>query len=320
MNTFSIRTVRSFSFALCLAWLLVSGASLAHAQSLVAVPAIIDLEGQPRDILKASVTLDNRSETYIEVYPFINSISAEYGRQEFVDPATADSASSLANWIELSRASIILKAREKKTIEFAVNVHLRAQPGNYHAVVSFARGSTRDEAERNLRNALQVPVNVEVLENIKERLQLKRFAPHNVFSAAFPVLFDVVIANVGNREVMPTGEMRIYDRKGEEVAILPVQSPSSIAPGTTLSLTVAWDEPNPDSLLAKAGLGIGDWGRYKALVDLEYGSSGRGTVQDTVFFWVLPWHVLLIVFLVVTLSMVAWIRRLHRRHMRTYDA
>src|SRR3989338_5158570 len=35
----------------------------------------------------------------------------------------------------------------------------------------------------------------------------------------------------------------------------------------------------------------GEFGRYKALLELEYGA--RGTVQDTVYFWIMPWAKLL---------------------------
>ncbi len=275
--------------------------STAYA-AVTATPAVVDLKGKTRDILKASVVLENQSGSYVELYPFINNISVEDGEQVFLDPASADSVVSLANWIELSRSSIILKAGEKKPVDFLINVNLRAKPGIYHAVIAFARGGTRDEAERRMADALQVPVNVEVLDDIKERLQLKKFIPDRVFFSGFPVTFSISIENVGNRAVTPNGEIRIYNRGGEEVASVPVDADSgaAIEPGVTALSAVAWKGP--------AG-----WGRYKALLDLEYGTAGRGTINDTVFFWVVSWPLLLLLFLGFAGAGVSITLWLHRR-------
>ena len=281
--------------------------STAYA-AVTATPAVVDLKGKTRDILKASVVLENQSGSYIELYPFINNVSIEDGEQVFLDPASADSASSLANWIELSRSSIILKAGEKKPVDFLINVNLRAKPGIYHAVIAFARGGTRDEAEGRMADALQVPVNVEVLDDIKERLQLKKFMPDQVFFSGFPVTFSVSIENVGNRAVTPTGEIRIYNRGGEEVASVPVGSDggAAIEPSAAALSRVVWEGP--------AG-----WGRYKALLDLEYGTAGHGTLNDTVFFWVVSWPLLLVIFLAITGGGIGVTLWLHRRASSRYD-
>jgi hypothetical protein len=281
--------------------------SLVHA-SVIATPSIVDLKGKTRDILKASIILENQSGNYVELYPFINNVTIEDGAQIFLDPASADSAVSLANWIELSRSSIILKAGEKKSVDFLVPINLRAKPGIYHAVITFSRGSTRDEAEGRMLGALQVPINVEVLDDIKERLQLKKFIPDRVFFSGFPITFSFAIENVGNREVTPSGEIRIYNRGGEEVGSIPVvaDSGNAIEPGATASSTVVWNGP--------AG-----WGRHKALLDLEYGTLGQGTLNDTVFFWVVSWPLLLILFLALTSVGILGTLWLHRRASLRYD-
>lgn len=290
---------------------------ISEAASISATPAIVDLKGMPRDILKANVVLENNSGRYVELYPFVNNISIEDGKQVFLDPASADNSSSLANWIELSRSSIILQKGEKKTIDFLVNVNLRASPGIYHAIIAFAPGATRAEAEERMGEAFSVPINLEIAENIKERLKLKKFISDKTFFSGFPINFSIQLENNGNRQVSPTGEIRIYNRSGEEVSTVKVGTEEEIfiAPDTATSIQAQWKGPENGSFLSKLGITLTGWGRYKALLDIEYGSTQTGRINDTVFFWVISWPIILIFFFLlvgIILCVVLWIHRVEK--------
>lgn len=298
---------------------------LAEASSLAITPAIIDLKAKARDILKESLVLVNDTAKYVEVYPVVNNIAIAEGKQEFLDPSLADHASSLANWIELSRASILLKPGEHKNINFSIEVNLRAKPGNYHALIAFPEGSRRDEAEARIRDAATVTVNIEVLEDIKERLQLKKFVPDKLFFSGFPLSFSYELENAGNRPATPFGEIRIYNRRGEEVGTIEVHAQEkAIAQDTVGKFAAAWQGSSPNannnirrtgmaSLLFSANSGAG-FGRYKAMLDLEYGEKGNRTLQDTVFFWVIPWQKILIIFGGLALIVILITNFLHRRY------
>lgn len=269
------------------------------AASFIVTPAVIDLKAKARDILTESITLANTASRKLNIYTFVNNIAVEEGRQEFLDPSRADRETSLANWIEISRGVAELLPKEKKQIDFEIDVFLRAKPGMYHAFISFGEGSTRDEAEKNISSAPAVTVNLEVGEDIKEKLQLKKFIPDKVFFSGFPASFIYEIENIGNRPASPAGEIRIYNRRGEEVASIEVNDKhAAIEPQSSLRLASVWSNgPQISSTMLASVLPLdGNFGRYKAILDLEYGATQRGTLQDTIFFWVIPLPELLMFF------------------------
>lgn len=300
--------------------LLLYGAPSASAASLAVTPSIIDLKAEVRDILKESLTLTNNTARKLNVYAFVNNIAIQGGKQEFLDPSRADQSSSLANWIMIRRGVIELLPGEKKNIDFSIEVNLRAEPGMYHALISFADASTRDEAEARMAGAPSLTINLEVPEDIKERLQLKSFAPTKIFFPRFPVTFLYELENIGNRPISFSGEIRIYDRQGLEITSIPINNASAVIdPQANLKLASHWQGPEPGNrLLAQVVGGFKGIGRYKAFLDLAYGSKERGTLQDTLFFWVIPWPLLLVVFgaLLVLVVMMAYI--IHRQYEKRF--
>lgn len=241
-------------------------------------PAVIDHTAKPRDILKESITILNTSDRKLNIYPSVNDINVTAGEQEFSAALNADDRStSLANWIELSRGVIELGPGEEKVIPFVIRVHLNAQPNDYHATISFSEGSTRETAEAKDPLAT-LDVNIDVEADVKEVLQLNKFFTDRLFLAGDDVLFNYQLENIGNQDLTPKGEIRIYDRTGKEVAAVDVNSDKqTISPDQVAQLASAWT--------AASG-----FGRYKAFLSVDYGASQKASVQDTVFFWVVPWQ------------------------------
>jgi hypothetical protein len=93
--------------------------------------------------------------------------------------------------------------------------------------------------------------------------------------------------------------VRIFDRDGREVAVLDANEAGSRL------------EPEASAMLSSVWAAGGSFGRYKAMLDLEYGS--RGTIQDTVFFWMIPWGKLLSMFLTLVLVCVIIAVVIHSR-------
>jgi hypothetical protein len=115
---------------------------------------------------------------------------------------------------------------------------------------------------------------MEVEEDIRENVALKKFTPEKRFFTAPPISLLYELENKGNRAVTPRGDMVIYDRKGAEVISIPInEEQASIAPGERIALSTNWR-------------GRRSFGQYKALLTIDYGKGER--VQDTIFFWVIP--------------------------------
>ncbi len=266
-------------------------ASFAAMPDVVATPAVIDGKGKVREILRFNIVMVNTSGRLVSVYPWVTDFDPYSGTLGATDLGGSGNKAlheSLARWIEVTRGSVDLLPGEQKEIPLTVQVNLSAKPGVYHATLHLSQGSDRASAEAD-RNATQsIPINIEVLEDINERLQLAAFTPEkNVFSGE-TASFQYRIENIGNRGEVPRGKVRIFDRNGREVAVVDANKD-----GTRL-------EPEASALLSSAWASGGEFGRYKAMLDLEYGS--RGTIQDTVFFWVMPWGKLLSMFLSLILA------------------
>jgi hypothetical protein len=268
--------------------LLALAPTLVFANDRVSVsPAVIDEDVKARDIIQTTITVTNLYGNVVDIYPIVNNIDIVDGKQEFLARSDVDLKESLANWISISRGTIELQPYETREIPVTINVNLNAKPGKYHALISFMWGSTRAFAEENVKFGVATVVNVEVKEDIKERLQLGAFTSRELFFATPEVSFSYNLENSGNKDLVPKGEVRIYDRRGREVGSVPANiEGATIAPSETGQIASAWTATKK-------------FGKYKAMLDIEYGSSQLGTVNDTIFFWVIPWKSLLAIFLVL---------------------
>lgn len=258
--------------------------SSTEAFPLIVKPVVLDRKVKVRDILKESLIIKNISDRRMGIYICVNNISVDGGKQEFLDPSRADSGSSLANWIEVNRGVIELDPEEERKIDLTIGVNLRAEPGIYHAVISFPHGSTRAEAELRQSDADSVMFNLEIEDDAKEWLQLKKFISDKNFFWNWPISFSYILENTGNRALAHSGDVRIYDSSGREVAEIATDSRSgSILPENEKNFSLVWRQPETLPV-----------GRYKAYLNLKYGDKQRGVLQDTVFFWVFPKNKLLI--------------------------
>ena len=249
--------------------------------NLSVTPAVIDEKAKQRDIINESITLTNTTDHVLSLYPSVFDVNTVNGQEVFSYAKDAsDLATSLANWIELTRGVIELPAGQSKTVPFTIRINMNAKPGQYHTQLTFSDGGTRADAEAK-RPLVTVAVNLEVLGDIKEEMQLSSFASDNVVLAGDDVVFRYRVQNIGNQELQPTGEIRIYNRKGEEVASVDVNKA-----GKTV-------DPDKEAQLASVWSGADGFGKFKALLTVNYGKGQTAAVQDTVFFWIIPWKQLL---------------------------
>ncbi len=296
-------TMRAFGrlvFVLCSIAPLLPYAALADSALLTFTPVVIDEKGHTRDILKETITLTNTSNRKLTLYPSVNDVERADGQQAFSPAQDAgDLSASLANWIELSRGVIEISPGEIRQVPFVIHINQNAIPNTYHAQISFGDGSTRDEASMHPPLGV-VTVNLEVQADVKELLQLDKFTTGRFFLAGDDVRFDYSLENIGNQELQPHGEIRVYDGKGKEVASVDVNKEGkAVTPDSLAQLASVWD--------AAQG-----FGHYKALLTVYYGKDQTATVQDTVFFWIVPWKQLLILFVLGLAGVVVFAFYFHR--------
>ena len=295
MQRFTTRELGRFLFAICISALLSLPSFAFAASTFTATPAVIDGKGKVREILHYSMTVVNTTKHLVTVYPWVTDIDTKEGESGASDLAGThekELSESLARWIEVTRGSVDLLPGEQKDVPVTVQINLNAKPGLYHSTIHLSGGSTRPDAEANKAETMDVTVNIEVLDDINERLQLNTFMPTKSVFADDSASFNYNIENIGNRGEVPHGKIRIYDKGGREVATVDANQD-----GKRL-------EPSSKAMLSSVWASGDSFGRYKAMLDLEYG--GRGTLQDTVYFWVIPWKKLFGMFMtLIVLCVVA---------------
>ena len=280
-----MRIPRLFSVVLCAVLLF---PSVVFSADLIASPPVIDKEAKPRDIIKGELTLKNTTKHKISVFPDVR------------DYAKTTGAVSMTSWIELSRGVVEINPGETHSVPYLLHVNYDAPPGYYHAVLWFGTGSFRSEAEVHPERAAEVLVNIKVLDDAIERLQLATFIPDRQIFPSEDTQFTFGLQNTGNRLVAPGGNLRIFDRRGREIAVVPVNTDRALI------------APESKELLAAAWTANGEFGRYKAVLDLEYGGQGK-QITDTTFFWVLPWGKTLSLFTGISVAIVLAAIFLHAR-------
>jgi hypothetical protein len=263
-------------------------------------PAVIDEKAKQRDIIKESVTLTNTGSRLLNLFPAVEDVNTQSGDQTFAYAQNADARSdSLANWIELSRGVVELSPGETKTVPFIIHVNSNAVTGTYHAAITFTDGGTRDETANKNPDGM-ANVNVEVQADIKEDLQLLKFTTDKIIFNGDDVLFNYQVVNNGNQNLQPSGDIRIYNRRGEEVATVDVNKDGkSVSPEQTAQLASVWSA-------------VSGFGQYKALITVNYGKTQTASVQDTVFFWIVPWKQLLGLFTITIIAIAALGLYFHR--------
>lgn len=147
-----------------------------------------------------------------------------------------------------------------------------------------------------------------------------------------PASFTLELKNSGNTIVQPTGNIFIQrsENSTSPIAVLPVNATSAyILPGVNRALVSDWvegfpmyksDPTNPE----KKNL-VWDWskvqnfriGHYVAKVVVVYNDGTRDIpIETTVGFWVIPWKMLLVLFVIVAVLIVGVVT-LVRKLLRT---
>ena len=269
-------------------------------------PLVIDTTVLARDIITRDITIQNRGNQIVTVYPTVNNISLSEGGtiDAFLPPVESDRTRSLASWIEIRRLGIDIKPGESTIIPLTLRISPEPVAGTYHAFIGFANGGNRDEAERKVADGgapgtvITVTIKSEETAFMKlSKFIVSRFVIDNDNHAAV-----YTFSNPSKEAIVPQGEIILYDSTGKEVGSLPVNVERvKILPGDTQSFTTS---------IPINGL----FGKYKAFLSAEYGTIQKASVYDTSFFYVLPLKTILVIFSVLLILVLCTAWYFHKKY------
>lgn len=256
----------------------------ASESSLTVAPAILEQVTAIDQIASTSAMITNTTDFPL---PIKGQVSAFLSNNNLtkLESATFNAAS----WFTLTPADFILQPHQSKEIIIHILPNKGAEPGGHYATIYFeplipqgvlSPSSTISLARIGVLAFLIVPG------DIHESLSLDMLTTSS-FQSFGPISFDLKLKNLGNIHLMPTGKIEINNMFNQTVTTLPITS-EIILPTTTSDKNLVWDKP----LL---------FGRYTAVATINYGVDHDPLVSKPIIFWVIPWPLILILIMLLTL-------------------
>lgn len=279
--------------------------NISYASELSIRPFLIDNTLSPREVAKNTITIKSEyTSRKAVVFATVNEISIDVTGEikEFVSPVMTDRTDTVTSWIEITRGRIEILPGETAEIPLTIRVHPHAKPGEYHAFIGFVEASDRPTAEAIALagEAKGVIVKIVIADNREDSMKISGFKIDRFVTGDESRHIAIEIENTGDLASAPVGEIIFYDSRGNEVTSVPVNET-----GKTV-------EPGKSVILESSVPIEGDLGRFKANVNLQYGSTQKASLYDTTFFYLMPMHLLLLLFgaiLVISILFAFLVRR-----------
>ncbi|MFA6520402.1 MAG: hypothetical protein WCT44_02215 [Candidatus Paceibacterota bacterium] len=204
---------------------------------------------------------------------------------------------SLKDFITPEITEFSLEFGEKITIPVSVSVPLNAEPRGFYGalivsndpdkltneVISEAQGKTRIVSR--IGSLFLLKINGEGIES-GDIENFKVIGPSKLFYSERPDGFEIAYKNTGNVHLVPYGTITIKNIFGKAVAVLPVDAYFAL-PDSVRYREVMWED----------GFNLG---RYTAHLSL-YKGYNEEYVDAKVSFWIIPWKILIPVFVGILL-------------------
>lgn len=256
-------------------------------------PGKVEIEGKPGETIIKEISVTNRiSDDRV----FELSIEDISGSQ---DPDTAvvllgneSGPYTLKDYITFPEKTFKLNLGERAWIPVSITIPQNAEPGGLYGSVLISTLSSSKETNNDSETKSPVIARVGTLffvtvpgdvktEGLTKEISL---TDGKWWYEKGPVKFHILYENTGSIHLNPYGELRIKNLFGEEVGFVAIE-PWFALPDSLRTRDIIWDR----ELL---------FGRYTVSA---YINRGYGGIIDEVStsFWVLPWKMVGLVFLVV---------------------
>ena len=291
-------------------------------------PVRFEIEGYPGQILEGEVTLYNEQEITRTFYSVFKNFEA---RGEGGAPHFLPGDEGFATWFD-APARVVLEPRERATIPFSIEIPLDADPGGHFATIFWSTVSPEILEPGQIVVGAKVGTlvllsvhgdipegEIGILEfNTKDGQRLFNFLPIDLFWR---------FQNWGGDRIRPTGEITIKNIFGATRAIL-IANPyeGNILPGSIRKFTNRWGEEKETGEQEGFFEGVRrerrDFalGKYVAHLNLQWGEGTPERKAQAVFsFWIIPWRILLLTFLVLVIVLFLFVVGIKRYNQWIID-
>ncbi len=283
------RLVRLIGFS-CLMLAPLSVAAQADSMSISVTPPLIQLTVGPGENWTSSLKVINTNSYDVSYYASVVDFKAqgEEGEGTLIPlvngASTTPNSYSLASWITLSPAPVLIRAGGSGQIPFTVHVPADAEPGGHYAAILVGTqpgGVQLSGPSMRISSVVSSLVFVKIRGETTESGRIREFRTDKYVNDTPSADFLLRFENTGNTHIQPQGDVVIYNMWGKkrgEVAVNESGNFGNVLPGSTRKFTFTW--AGDTDLL--------DVGRYSAVVTLAYGDDGKQNVSAVAYFWVVP--------------------------------
>ncbi len=291
MKPATLKTLLLFTFSLGLlayGFRLLSPVYAQSAYGLTAIPPRLEFTVSPGKAVSHEIKIRNESteekNITISIKDYI--VTDNKGTPVAVDEKVSNRWSA-ASWVQVSPTRLRLRAGETKSLMVSILAPDNALPGGHYAMVletannDVSFNQTGAAIEANVGTLLYITVPGAITEDA-------RITSFDVpfFSEFGPITLKTTVANFSDIHIAPQGIIAITNWLGGKTANLDLV-PTNIFPGASRDFTNTLDRK---------------WlfGRYKAQFLASYGTTGQA-LAATVFFWVIPWRLILLSLTIIVL-------------------
>ncbi len=296
----------------------------AHAQDAITLsitPPLIKNNVNPGQIWKSYLKIVNNNKTEINLYAQVMDFEsgAEDGTVKFITDLSrseADNQHLLSRWIVVEPGPIKIAAQSSIELPFIIDVPGDVTPGGHYAAILVGTMPPEDQTKGTsikVSSLLGSLILLNVQGDANEQGQIREFSSNKSVYEKPEAKFTVRFENTGNVHIQPQGEIRVYNWLNKDKGYMTLNHDTdfgNVLPGGIRKWQFDW----------KSDDSIFEMGRYRAVLIVGYGENERQTDTREIYFWVLNFKVigivagtLLILFILISLMIRAYIRRAIRR-------
>lgn len=255
-------------------------------------PGKVDLVLEPGEESSQQIMVTNRlgedRDFVVEVEDFSGSYDTD---QTVVFFGNVKGPYSMKDYIKPEITQFSLRHGERIVLPIKIKVPKDSEAGGLYASVLVSALPSKDDLNTatgaKVISRLGTLFFVRVAGDVNESAKLQSFKVKdtpNGFYEKGPIPFEIVLKNEGNIHVIPSGKIEIRNLLGKKVGEVTVDEYFAM-PNAIRERAVTW---NSNNLL----------GKYTATLslDMNYQENPTKTEQAVVNFWVIPWKILLSVF------------------------
>lgn len=277
------------------------------SSTITAIPPRLMITGTPGQTIVSDLKVRNDSKTpqtyLVAIDDFI--VLDQIGTPVPVS-SSVSSRWSLKSWIT-APTLLPVDAKQAQIVRITIKIPNNALPGGHYAMITYMpNGEVKPGELKRTATIIGQRVGsliyVTVGGNITEKANILKFTTPK-FLEKGPVEFTSSVENLSDIHINPRGNITIYNPLKSKLTELPVEI-GNIFPETTRDFPTTWNQ--------KWG-----WGRYRADLNLAYGTRGE-TITSTIYFWLFPIR-LVIITLIATVSLLTVIILLNKRRKKHQD-